>query len=361
MNVKEFYSYIKNPSLLNEQTLHELSEVIERYPYFQAAHMLYLKNLSLLHDDRYQSTLTTTSLYAPDRKTLFNLIHDKEQKTTETANEFLNTIVEEKAENTASEVTVKTIAPTQEIKTEENKIETIDEEIKKVPFEKVEQQKEIKADTIKEAAIKEKNVEITNQPIETTEQKKTIAPPTASTFEIPQEPIISKEQTHSLADQILQRINEIKKKNEAKEIKQEIIISQQTPTTSSAKEPVNQSSESSMTFDEWLYHLSENKENPVQEKKENLSNSLIDNFLNHASNISKIKADPNNIQNDLTENMTQPEESEIITESLAQLYNKQGYFEKSLIMYQKLILKYPEKSIYFASLIEELKNKLDKS
>ena len=42
------------------------------------------------------------------------------------------------------------------------------------------------------------------------------------------------------------------------------------------------------------------------------------------------------------------------TETLAQIYAEQGYYEQSKEIYSKLILAYPEKSAYFASLIEKI-------
>ena len=42
------------------------------------------------------------------------------------------------------------------------------------------------------------------------------------------------------------------------------------------------------------------------------------------------------------------------TETLAGIYLEQGHFEQAKYIYSKLILRYPEKSAYFASLIEKL-------
>ena len=44
------------------------------------------------------------------------------------------------------------------------------------------------------------------------------------------------------------------------------------------------------------------------------------------------------------------------TETLAQIYAEQGYYEQSRKIYSRLSLRYPEKSAYFASLIEKLDN-----
>ena len=47
-------------------------------------------------------------------------------------------------------------------------------------------------------------------------------------------------------------------------------------------------------------------------------------------------------------------ECECITESMAKIYIKQELFDKAINIYQKLILKYPEKSVYFADRIKKV-------
>ena len=47
-------------------------------------------------------------------------------------------------------------------------------------------------------------------------------------------------------------------------------------------------------------------------------------------------------------------EFDLYTETLAQIYAEQGYYEQSKDIYSKLILAYPEKSAYFASLIQKI-------
>ena len=48
------------------------------------------------------------------------------------------------------------------------------------------------------------------------------------------------------------------------------------------------------------------------------------------------------------------EEFDLYTETLAQIYAEQGYYDQAKSIYSKLILAYPEKSAYFAALIQKL-------
>ena len=51
------------------------------------------------------------------------------------------------------------------------------------------------------------------------------------------------------------------------------------------------------------------------------------------------------------------QEADFCTETLARIYLEQDYAQKAIEIYSKLSLRYPEKSIYFASLIEEIERK----
>ena len=52
--------------------------------------------------------------------------------------------------------------------------------------------------------------------------------------------------------------------------------------------------------------------------------------------------------------VTETPEFDLFTETLAQIYAEQGYYEQAKTIYSKLILAYPEKNAYFAALIEKL-------
>jgi hypothetical protein len=53
------------------------------------------------------------------------------------------------------------------------------------------------------------------------------------------------------------------------------------------------------------------------------------------------------------------DKEELVTETLARIYTEQMLYHKAILTYKKLMLKFPEKSLYFAGQIEQLESKIN--
>ncbi len=99
-----------------------------------------------------------------------------------------------------------------------------------------------------------------------------------------------------------------------------------------------------------VFDLGKNEEIPA-------GNSLIDRFLSNPSTIRFEKKVSENTADDFDNEVfdkSVSENDELITETLAMIYLEQKKYDKALDAFRKLSLKYPEKSIYFATRIEEI-------
>ena len=90
----------------------------------------------------------------------------------------------------------------------------------------------------------------------------------------------------------------------------------------------------------------------VRSKKQN-SDEIINIFLEKKPKIKNNKQRFFNASENAKKSIV--ENNDIITETLAKVYTKQEHFEKAILAYQKLSLKYPQKSSYFADQIKVIK------
>ena len=112
------------------------------------------------------------------------------------------------------------------------------------------------------------------------------------------------------------------------------------------------------SFSEWLALTKVKKINREEEEEEENPKDLIDEFIdtNPIMKAEKTKffSPTETAKTSLIEN------DELVTETLARVYLEQQHFDKAILAYKKLSLKYPEKSSLFAdqiNLIIDLKKK----
>ena len=106
-----------------------------------------------------------------------------------------------------------------------------------------------------------------------------------------------------------------------------------------------------------ISELENAKKEPKKEEKKLSKAEIIDKFIAENPSISRPKQEFFNPISAAQESVIDQEN--IVSETLATIYENQGYFEKAISIYEKLKLKYPEKSIIFAGRINALKNKLN--
>ena len=107
-----------------------------------------------------------------------------------------------------------------------------------------------------------------------------------------------------------------------------------------------------------ISHLSIIKEKGHEQEQKP---DLIDRFIKDNPAFSAKQSENGGISERINKQLDRASENdEFITETLARIYVKQGLFQKAIQAFQKLSVKYPEKSVYFARQIEEVTNLLNK-
>ncbi|OFY74011.1 MAG: hypothetical protein A2265_04320 [Bacteroidetes bacterium RIFOXYA12_FULL_33_9] len=242
MNKEQFLNYIDNPDKLNQESLQELQTLVDEYPYFQLAQMLYTKNLHNLEDIKYDKQLKVASIYINNREKLYFLI-----------NSLPKTIIYENLDihtNNTEEICVEQIPVLDKVEEKEDAF------IITQPEEKIEHNDEI-LETIE---ISDLSVEI---PKFEEKIKIIIERPTIEDNEIlVREADIIK---MSIADEILQRVENIRSTNEIekKESIADIILRKSAESKIQKAQKIEENS-TTQEFNDFIFPQTET----VSEKQE---------------------------------------------------------------------------------------------
>ncbi len=76
MEAADFIRLLRRPRSLDIGTLAELEQKLAQFPYCSALRVLYLKNLHLLSSEKFSEELKVSAVLIPDRKKLFESVHE---------------------------------------------------------------------------------------------------------------------------------------------------------------------------------------------------------------------------------------------------------------------------------------------
>jgi len=297
MKTLNIIDYIKDFRKLDEKTLNEINQLIEKYPYFHALYLLWIKNLQKVNIN-IEKYLPLIAIRVVDRKKLYYYLNNNEENEQICKEE---TTIDNKIETNLS-LDEKQAG---EIKSQDN--------IAKIKEEKVLQSEN--TEIIKEEKKYKKN--------------------------------ISKSLKNNISNTLSNQIDEIE---------------------NLSGEPYFLVIENNVKKDDVLKDIEKDNEFEILGSKDvligkekadiknikNYKDYLIERFIEKGHEKIVVKPEELTEQKDISEDSVK-EHEDFFTETLAKIFLKQGNYNKAIYAYEKLILKYPEKSDYFAKKIEEIK------
>ncbi|MGG7033714.1 MAG: tetratricopeptide repeat protein [Flavobacterium sp.] len=323
MNANDFSFLLNNPTAIKDQPELVLDKIMEEFPYFQSARALQLKGLYYKKSFKYNQTLKITAAYTADRNVLFEYISTEDHAKPE-IEEIIQT--EESIAETKPEFIIEAIPDlvfdkiqnTSENKLEQSIINSINEATSEPEIPKPEETKI-------EETLSTEEFQAETQSIQETEVLETIQEDIEERLEIGQPLNFSGSEKHSFQEWL--QLATLKPINREEPSKPEIEKTVDVETEIEAES---------------------NKED--EEKKKKLD--LIDKFIEANPKISNTK---NSTPTPVIIEQNNIETSYLMTETLAKVYLEQKKYQKAIQAYEILILKYPEKSSYFANRIADIK------
>jgi hypothetical protein len=105
------------------------------------------------------------------------------------------------------------------------------------------------------------------------------------------------------------------------------------------------------------FELEEEIQNTGEIQEQTFSFDLIEKFIEENPAFTPNRLTLSDEREDISASSLK-ENEDLATETLASIYTSQKLYEKAIVIYEKLILKFPEKSAYFGGRIKELRENL---
>ncbi|MCF8221779.1 MAG: hypothetical protein K9J25_01430 [Bacteroidales bacterium] len=309
MNKSEFIDIIKARRVLSEAEYREIDLLSDKYPFFQSAHVLLLNSLYRNDDLDFTDRLKETAIYIADREALYYLLNSHQEKETEIENSVRQDI------------------ETQSGRSREELLKEINERLNEI------------SGVSSEIAGPEEDV------AKETEQEEV------------QE--INQETVREEAGEDVPGNNRLNAAGEILQLDEDM----QDDDSNIADVGFDTDNFSLIQGDELLDLDTDDNEAERDDNADNKvidDDELVDRFINSNPRIEPRKADDNSEPEDISEESTR-EQPDLVSETLANIYLSQGYYSKAIGIYERLSLKYPEKSSYFATQIEKIEEIISKN
>lgn len=343
MNSENFHEYVKNPSMLHQVSYQELKSLVLQYPY--SPNLRYLLLLKSLFDDSkdFDRNQVLASLTSPDRKKLRQLVKQytriRDLQENYALNEeflelkdlsVLEDLIEEPNPATASAPVARAGAIVPPI----GDMKDVDEEI----------EEESDLSFLQNLNIGKDEIAVPGEPDE----------PLAEVVPDVAEQPAPESEVEAMTEQIgvAKPVEEVANELEINElpIVEKAIPAAEVPLEITNEQDLQPKPRPRSSFNSWLKQLT-----PPQAGV--LKTELKDISLNNRPHLTPPPPIVEEEAKQIAEHSVE-EDSDIASETLALLLEKQRLYPKAISMYQKLQLKYPEKSSLFAAKIEELNKKM---
>ncbi len=308
MNRSDFLKMIENTGPSDRHTTGEINEIIDIFPYCHSAYMLLLKGLQNTSDVSFENQLRKSAMNIADREVLYYFL---------------------KQENVEEEQDIKNI-PGPDLR----------------PSELLEDDSADSQQVVIETA---KNSEDLINEIEKSESEGMIQQTEAKEIISDQRPLF----IHTDSDNGDSAASFFYFDDESESDEERVVY--MDPGFSVPQEEADLlelDTESSITEEDKL-------QEDDRDSNKQMQNELIDKFILTNPRIEQTIEKSNVPLEDISKPFSE-ETGEFVTETLAKIYTTQGYYSRAIDIYEKLSLKFPEKSSYFASQIEKVKELIKK-
>jgi hypothetical protein len=320
MNLNQLSNILQSPALITEQDVLMLKELCNKYPYSQLFSILYLKALHTSKDVYFDDELEKHAYKITDRTKLHQLIHQRISSEIPII-EVTTSLLEETPMPLATETIYNEVVSPETIHNEEQHIKI--KEIELTEEKTVEKEEELipEVTTVNEKSLE---LEILTEAIQTVYQ----------------------DELENLEEAIFEAKTPITTTEHISIEEPLIEVPKITPTTKKK-------------FSDWLNVTTSQTNDPQHKDEVQTKEEIINKFIDASPKITTPKKE---FYSPIKQGQQSIAADQLIyTETLASILALQGNFPKAIIAYEQLILTNPEKKIYFAEKIKELKNKLNQN